>query len=945
MSKTNPQAILQIAPQLLEDPSKFIKTATTTNTGLVAVGTNLAITDTGVLSVEGVLVPENNLSELDPEKARKNLEVLSASDTTEVVTKASTALLETIESTATALSIDIRNVAQTAIASINNKSGSNITLTREDLGIPSDEQIAEQEKDDQHIRTENGSNQRILNRTLIKSIDDVRDYVASAVINAGAGVKQFATEAQLKLYTPTADDPKFAYAFDTHHSFEWSDAVWKDLGPSELEAAKKILNKPILTFVNPLKISNSGAITIPSFYALTTNNAVLYSGPYTFTPEQFGRAYALYYNTATNAIDVSNARAIEENGDIKLIGIARNGTFTSEYDVVYETENNVIPKLPNEILNGSLDSSNPLDTRYNESNPTSSDNAPIVTITDTAVNSLGVSQMQKLEAASGYVGAFGQAQLFRRKLRKFIAYFSFIAHDPTGTFNFGVQNPRVYVSKLNANGSSRVNIVDATFNTFTELSASTRIYYTSRLIDLDQTAYPNSYIERVLIGARVGLETANPIYVSGYWFSYTEDLKGYGGLITAKDTNFPDFGKVSSASVFEYLHTKTSVVQAVTESSKDKLNRLLRNPLCSVRVRLVGDSITWGSGASNNSTSDPRNHALSDPRNNIINKSWANQLRKYIATRYFELSPTVDLSDGRGGSLVQKTQKVSIRTALAQGYVKFTDKFYKKTINHTINPSPNEGSTFNDYLDFSSTANVGELSIDVHSDNLTLVWASLGTAENRKFEVYVDNVLYGTYDYGIATQFGRETLIEFPYGKHIIRVRSDDANKGNGTFRFEGFYHTKKCWIWNDGLIGTNTNQWLPETNTLYQAVENTDDIVFIQLGTNDRNSTSRAPFNVNRTTKNLRIIVNAIKARNISAILMAANAVDQDQSTYNFTQADIAKELSLLAKELEVSFVDNYKATVQSIIDNVVITSDKLHPNDLGHTLMYRNIVDTLEL
>ncbi|RVG22982.1 hypothetical protein CN233_30375, partial [Sinorhizobium meliloti] len=82
----------------------------------------------------------------------------------------------------------------------------------------------------------------------------------------------------------------------------------------------------------------------------------------------------------------------------------------------------------------------------------------------------------------------------------------------------------------------------------------------------------------------------------------------------------------------------------------------------SAEICLVGDSITWGVGATGTATSEPRTGELTDPRNNLTSPSWANLFRDYLianfcsgtlvnpspgvgyARRMFEFDPTTDAS-------------------------------------------------------------------------------------------------------------------------------------------------------------------------------------------------------------------------------------------------------------------------------------------------------------
>lgn len=73
--------------------------------------------------------------------------------------------------------------------------------------------------------------------------------------------------------------------------------------------------------------------------------------------------------------------------------------------------------------------------------------------------------------------------------------------------------------------------------------------------------------------------------------------------------------------------------QSESELIVKSLQQSLNDPQRpAVKIRLLGDSITWGMRVSGeaNPDSTPRTHSLSDARNNLTSPSWANLLRDYL---------------------------------------------------------------------------------------------------------------------------------------------------------------------------------------------------------------------------------------------------------------------------------------------------------------------------
>ena len=394
-------------------------------------------------------------------------------------------------------------------------------------------------------------------------------YVNTVVSAAAEGIIPFQMETDLLLSKP--DKLKvLAKALDTKKEWLWNrtsaDGVtpvagnWTDAGLSDVDLMQTMLDTPELVFTSSISVDSNGVVSFPIFYGVKTGAALKkYESLYTFTPEQYGYFYAIYYNFGTHSISTTTAMTKKANKDECLIGIAYSGRFSSKYAVKYKGETNVIPKLSNEILNGVLNPALPIDTLYGYTNQSSIDYAPIVSVNNDILKSLGIRNAQKLEA-SGKRGGFGQAQLFDRKLRSLKCAIGVVVYDETGIFNFGTSGGvLLYFQKLNADGTSLASFSSSTIITYTELSPNIRLYkYASKEVSLNQTIHPDSYISNVLVGCRVGTDAPSPIYVSGYWFSYADDVKGYKYPISLTDTHYPNYQNVSSASIYSYFSAKAT---------------------------------------------------------------------------------------------------------------------------------------------------------------------------------------------------------------------------------------------------------------------------------------------------------------------------------------------------------------------------------------------------
>ncbi|WEI17155.1 SGNH/GDSL hydrolase family protein [Acinetobacter proteolyticus] len=777
------------------------------------------------------------------------------------------------------------------------------------------------------------------------------------------GWKAYETESALKATTPIIV-PSVAYAFDTKKLYLWNGAIWVDEGLSQLAQAQNyvdtLMNAPFIAFTSSISVDSNGVITLPIFTASKRTEPVKqYSTTFEYTPASTSTIYYLYYRFSTNEILTGTVRR-KEDGDLAFIGIAFQGRFASQYAVKYKTDTNVIPKLLNEVINSRLNPNLPYDFIYQWANQGNADFSPVVTVNDVQLSNVGIKYAQKTDAALNNRGAFAQVMMFDRKLRGPLrCSFSFLVHDPSGAFNFGTSGgPIIYCQKLNANGSSVANFltINAVDFSYTELSANTRLYYRNHnSINLSQTTYPDSYISSFIIGLRVGSDAPNPIHVSGYWFSYTDDLKGYRYPISIADTHYPYYERVSPITVLEHyyknqvsnntkvndLTARVGALESIVTVNPVLLNlkKTLSDPFHSVYVRLIGDSITWGVGATNSSPSEPRNHSLSDPRNNLQCKSWANLLRDYLGKRYVNIDAAVT-EDAPGSGYYEKEFTVDISdTSLFQ--------YIERTTENGITPvfSNDTTSYFNKTFRLSATNNSnGRLKFKFVGSKFRLMYTAQPATTNNFIDVYANGTLVGSFDYSTGSGSQLYTAyVDLPFGTYDIVVmnRSTDG----GVLRLEGVSSVKRIKVSNDGISGTGSWEWVPGTPLYNGSIQTADEFVFVMLGTNDKGDTTRPPNNEVKTYNFVKQIVAHLKTRSKNVIVMAANAVTNSESALNYTQADTAVQMKKLSSEQATAFVDHYKATLPLKLQGESFLADGLHPNDLGYRKMFESIIDILEI
>jgi len=372
-----------------------------------------------------------------------------------------------------------------------------------------------------------------------------------------------------------------------------------------------------------------------------------------------------------------------------------------------------------------------------------------------------------------------------------------------------------------------------------------------------------------------------------------------------------------------------AVAQTKSVSVLAGLRASLSNELEDVLIRLVGDSITWGMTVIGGGPLDPRNHALTDTRNNLTSPSWANLLHQYLGARY---SSGVMSSPAPGVALYEAVHAIDVTTSMKVSVINVaTREVAGKAVSADASAALKALCVVPDAY---------ALCFETVGTGFTLVYRESPAAGS--FTVLVDGVVNRTViATNAATTYGKTVTIALPFGRHAVELRC------TGAVAFEAIQRTRKIRVANDGLIGTNTLEWLPTAGRLSASVANDDTHVIVQLGTNDRALTTE-PNDPVRTKRNLAAIADyIINARGKSLVLMAANYADLDYPsmvTAKYSQADVARMIAQVASNFSCGYIDNYRATLKQKLTGEVFLADGLHPNNAGHLQKFKNIIDCLE-
>lgn len=357
------------------------------------------------------------------------------------------------------------------------------------------------------------------------------------------------------------------------------------------------------------------------------------------------------------------------------------------------------------------------------------------------------------------------------------------------------------------------------------------------------------------------------------------------------------------------------------------------NNMRDVRVAWVGDSKSWGMGATGAGPTTPRNHSLSDVRNNFTSKSLVNLVRRWMAK----------LSVGEQNE-TSPAPGETVHSTVVQDSPRYDSNFQAIRADGVVprdGGGTNSAATLKRYLDSpaSPAVTAGRIVFRYTGENISIVHAALDGGE---YEFWVDGVLKTTFVYAPPVRFGVVTdLTGIAFGKHTVEIIA----KGTQLFRMEAVRRTKVVALANNGLIGTNTSEWLPGGSLLSGAVAPDRNFVFIQLGTNDRDMAAGTgyPAGSAGTYQNLIDIVTWLRDNRpgIGVILVAPSyvPVDGPQGSSNQVAAAVRRAAGVLG----TGYIDNFSPTHEAMLAGETVLADGIHENNLGYRYEFQNFLRSI--
>lgn len=467
-----------------------------------------------------------------------------------------------------------------------------------------------------------------------------------------------------------------------------------------------------------------------------------------------------------------------------------------------------------------------------------------------------------------------------------------------------------------------------------------------------KTTYPNATVGNTAMVRNTGIDGISEVYrFDGTSWKLIEEVNS--NPINEIDQRLT--GQLEETEQELLIRTSSIPKFSVFGNQLVKLRYALSNPLVQfLGIVFIGDSITWGRTLPNNGEFEPRDGTLSDPRDVFISSSYVNEFKRYVGKQYANnAAPT--LSNWYASSSGQSIAEYSIQHILypKDGDFKFQTVGSNMSIDEIQLAASITGYQIRMNDGDASGNSYNSLKFNFTGDTFTLSLACV-EADATYYDLYIDGNLQGTF----STHSGIDGLVDgtsnnkrthtFPYIRDKeVEIRSNrNGETGTRRLRIEGIIIDKTIRISNQGINGTTAPKY-----TYYNLSGNTsgdgvaigqkDNFVFVQLGTNDRLNDPKIPKGVNSFKVNLKTLLDKVTP-SADVILMCANPATENASSYSFTMQGVRDVVYRIAKENNIDIIDNY--AIFKDVDMNIATADGVHPNELGHQIIARNIINCLE-
>ena len=358
----------------------------------------------------------------------------------------------------------------------------------------------------------------------------------------------------------------------------------------------------------------------------------------------------------------------------------------------------------------------------------------------------------------------------------------------------------------------------------------------------------------------------------------------------------------------EIENLKNNESQTNTQTITQQILKDLYNPFIFTKIKLIGDSITAGVGGTGYS---PTGKTLYGGYKQVLSTGvcWGNMLKTTIEEQYNKYH------------YVQLTNENITRESISYEQISFD--------NNTI-----LGEKWR-----CENTGTGIISFRFYGDNFYIVHPKINSG--GILDVYIDDTKVGTLDtYGATTSWNNETQFTCDsVGYHDVKIKESGLKNSNSkgrTIFLEAIKIPKTAKVENFGISGIGTAEALSMKSSL---IEDDDNIVIIQLGTNDRFKTT-CPEKSKYLLKEFIKYCEGLGKKVIQFCSLPAS--NSDEETRNWTIKDLDKIINEISLERKQDYLSQYKLFKKYCEEHEIlideILADGLHPNDRGYKLMYIN-------
>ncbi|MFY8293685.1 BppU family phage baseplate upper protein [Bacillus paranthracis] len=398
--------------------------------------------------------------------------------------------------------------------------------------------------------------------------------------------------------------------------------------------------------------------------------------------------------------------------------------------------------------------------------------------------------------------------------------------------------------------------------------------------------------------------------------SYNLSIELYSGR--AKLNNKRLLFYIYKNTIFGSNEQYISIVNAANKKSiKEQFSAHLKSPFKKTKIKTIGDSKTAGVGGTGFSpTGDPIGNT-GFKMNVDTAVCWANMLKKHIESVY------------------KKETFVNVTHPEIQ------------YLSATYTVMENTASINKWQVRFNNTSVTPGFSFNFYGDHFRIIYAQ--TDKSGIVDIYVDGVKFGSLNgFGTYQENAYFDVSGLALGNHFVEIKetnTKDSASGGYSFFFQGLRIPKTATVRNYGISGNTSNGIYHQ---LDQLIEADDDIIILQIGTNDRNIYD----NPDITRAFIKKIIEYVQAKDKLIFIMSANPVRKvnDEDNKKFKMRDVNDAIQQVANEFyNGEYISNYDGFIDFMLKTgstlESLLNDDLHPNDKGYKVYFNYIAKCLGL